>query len=338
MSVTVKDIARIAKVSHTTVLKALHDKPKISNELKERIKQIAKEQNYIVNSKARDLVLGVSHTLGLILTDSDIPMMSIIAEAVEEESRKSGYSVVVAFSKNSGKREEEAIKTMLELHVAGVIIVPSYENSGFIETLNSTGTPFIILGKIDGVNESYITFDDHYAAIMATRYLMHSGPLSLACLCHGEIDRYPFKSWVSGVMDASREDESQNAVVNFFTCSSDPKDGYRAALELLSSENRPSAILSFSDLHVFGVLKAAREMHIGIPEDLSIIALQDNTLLELCEPSVTSVAFPAEKLGITAARYCIESGKKKQMKSKHLLLKPELIVRASTREPLHGNG
>lgn len=330
MSVTVKDIAKMAGVSHTTVLKALNDKPKISIELKEKIKKLAEENNYVINANARSLALQKNKVIGLVITDISIPLFAEMTKAIEEVARESGYNVIVSCSENDAKKENEAIVSMQELRVAGIIITPSYKGNEFIKSLNKSKVPFIVLGKLEGTDSDYITFDDRTATYKAAKYLTEIGHRKIACLVNGNIDTNPFKYWVEGYKKALDEAGLEFNPEYVIDCGTTPDSGYRSARELSLRSDRPTAIINFSDTNVMGVTRGLKDNGVRVPQDMSLVVLQDDDIFKYSSPSLTSVSFPVYELGRLSAECLLKKIVQKKSDIKKVMLPVELIIREST--------
>ena len=330
MSITVKDIAKMAGVSHTTVLKALNDKPRISEGLKEKIKKLAEENNYVINANARSLALRQNKVIGLVITDISIPLFAEMAKAIEEVARESGYNVIVSCSENDSKKENEAIVSLLELRVAGVIITPSYKGTEYVRNLNQAKVPSIVLGKLEGTDCDYITFDDRAATYKAAKFLTEIGHRKIACLIHGSMDTNPFKYWVEGYKMALKEEGMEFNPEYMIECGTTPDSGYRSARELILLSDRPTAVIDFSDTNVIGVTRGLKDNGIRIPQDMSLVVLQDDDTFKYTTPSISAVSFPAYDLGKLSAEYLLKKIVQKKGDSKKIMLPVELIVREST--------
>ncbi|MBB6672260.1 LacI family DNA-binding transcriptional regulator [Cohnella nanjingensis] len=329
MNITVKDIAKIAGVSHTTVIKALHDKPKISQELKDKIKRIAAEHNYVVNVNARNLAMKDNRFIGIIATDISLPLISEFTKAVEETVRKKGYSVIVSNSENVPDKEKSAIKGFQELRVAGIIITPSYKGSDTLQMLKDTRIPFVAMGKLDEA-EDYVTFDDEGATYKATQYLLKIGHQRIACISAGELEDYPFKAWVEGYKRALLEARAAYRPEYVLESGMSAESGYHAAGQMLALAERPTAVLGFSDSNIVGVIKGLKDRGISIPADMAVLSLFDREIFNYFDPPVSALRFPVSRLGEVAAEYLVKKIRAKKPLMKQEMLAAELIVREST--------
>lgn len=303
MSVTIKDIARIAGVSHTTVLKALHNKPKISPQLREKILQIAKENNYTLNTNASNLALKTTNVIGIVVTDISIPLFAEMVRMVERVADRYGYRVVVSSSDYDPDREMEAICRLHQMRVAGIIIAPTYEETEFVDYLKNTDIPFLVLGRLEGMDIDYITFDDFSATYKATVHLISQGHTRIALAIHGDKDIYPYRYWLEGYQSALSEYGIPYDEELILTCKVTPADGYETAGRVLKLEQEPTALISCSDMVVPGMLRKFYEEGKRIPQDLSLSVIQDELAFEYYIPKVTAVRYPNEKLGRLSAEF-----------------------------------
>ena len=330
MRITIKDIAKIAGVSHTTVIKALKDKPRISNELKEKIKKIAEKNNYIVNTNARNLALNENRIIGMVISDISIPLLAELTKSVEEVARSYGYNVIVCCSENNADNENSAVMSLLQLRVSGIIIAPSYRGSEFVKQLKKSTIPFIVLGKIEGIDIDYITFDDMTATYNATKYLIKNGHRRIMCISDGDVAVYPYKSWIDGYKKALDEAGIIFDAAYVVECKSDPNSGYTSSREFEYMKKKPSAIINFSDRNITGIVKGLKDSNLRIPEDVSVIVLQDNDMFKYTEPSLSAVLFPKYQLGRITAEYLLKKIIDKKDDTMNIMLPTDLIIRDST--------
>ena len=319
MSVTIKDIARIAGVSHTTVLKALHNKPKISPQLREKILQIAKDNNYTLNTNASNLALKTTNVIGIVVTDISIPLFAEMVRMVERVADRYGYRVVVSSSDYDPDREMEAICRLHQMRVAGIIIAPTYEETEFVDYLKNTDIPFLVLGRLEGLDIDYITFDDFSATYKAAVHLISQGHKRIALAIHGEKNIYPYRYWLEGYQAALSEYGIPYDEKLILTCKVTPADGYEAAGRVLRMEREPTALISCSDMVVPGILRRVYEEGKRIPQDLSLSVIQDEPAFEYYIPKVTAVRYPNEKLGRLSAEFLFRKIQEAQQKSQENL-------------------
>ena len=336
MSITVKDIARMAGVSHTTVLKALNDKPKISAATKEKILEIARDHNYTINTNASNLALKNNNVIGLVITDSAIPLLAQMIKVIERSANAQGYKTIVSCSNGDPVKEMEAIQQLHQLRVAGIIIAPTYQSSDFVGYLDKADIPFLVLGRMEGVDIDYITFHDYQAAYQITSYLVSCGHQRIACALGtdaAEEQTYPYRYWIDGYQDALKAAGIAYDPQLLLPCASTQEAGYALARNFFNIAPKATALISFVGQNMAGLIRGFHESGVHLPEDLSLACLQDEPALAYYIPSITATAYPNEELGRLAAEHLLSkiADRERKLPIQRKLLDTKLISRESVK-------
>src|SRR5512138_3737252 len=193
MSVTIKDIARIAGVSHTTVSRALRNHPAIAPDTVERIRSIAKEKGYLVSAAARSLKTSRSQTIGIILSYLDDPYFSRVLEGIEDTVQPRGYSLFVAASHHNVEREQAVVQAMMEHRADGVILCAPPSRAEHSRKMEGSGLPLVVVNN-QGADEYRfaVEHDDARGARQVARYLLELGHRRIAYLGNAEGGRTNF--------------------------------------------------------------------------------------------------------------------------------------------------
>lgn len=328
MKITIKDIARIAGVSHTTVVKALQNKPRISGELREKILAIARENYYIPNVNARNLASHINRTIGLIITGLGFSIFEDIATILGKIAKENGFDLVIASSGNDPDAEEQAVLDLMKMRVAGIIIAPSYIRWDFLDIVRHAALPCVLLGRYDN-NTDYLAFDDVGSTEKATRHLLGLGHRNILCVSPGEICYQPFSDWYAGCRKAIEESGLSSVQASLELCGGNPDEGYRLACRIARMEPRPSGVISFNGAISPGLMKGFVDAGLGIPQDISLISLEDEALFKYLSPPLTAVSFPTKALAHDSAMILM-----KRIRGEHgmdcNISETELILRGST--------
>ena len=181
--ITLADIAKECGVSVNTVSHALNDKPDISEQKKEEIKNIAEKMGYISNSAASFLRTGKSKSIGIIIGDIVNPSFSINIRLLENEFRKHGYSCMVFDSGEDEKVEKQAIIEAIGKAVDGIILCPSQQSEENVRFLLERQIPFVLMGRrFQNVDTNYVICDDYDSGRQAAEYLIRNNCKKIACL------------------------------------------------------------------------------------------------------------------------------------------------------------
>lgn len=174
--VTLRELARETGFSVNTVSKALRDKPDISRQTKELVRQAAKEMGYVGNSMASALRSGHSNVLALIVSDISNPFFGILCKEIEQQAAKHNYTVAVFNTEENAQREDRAIWTALSQNVDGVLLTPSQHSAEGIRLLQEHGKPCVLIGRyFPELAADAVVFDDAQGGYLAGKHLLRQG-------------------------------------------------------------------------------------------------------------------------------------------------------------------
>lgn len=331
--VTIKDIARIAGVSPSTVSRALNDSPLINEETKARIRRIAEELGYERNELARGLVKGTSGALGLVVPDITNPFFAEIARGVSDVAHTEGFGVLLCTTEENLTREAQYLRFLRRKRVDGLILCTVTADDPNLMELFRSAVPFVLVSRlVRGLDVPFVVGDDKMGGRLAVEHLIGLGHKRI-----GFIGGPPNVQSSQDRMEAYREVlqdhgllyRPQWATFADFTQAA----GRKAAHALLRRRPRPTAIFAANDVIALGVLEAAEELGFSIPGDLSVVGYDDISYAALPRIQLTTVAQPAYEMGRIAAEYLLSifNGKAKE-KLQHIL-HPRLVIRKTTAPP-----
>lgn len=333
---TIKIIAERASVSVTTVSRVLSGQGKkyrISKKTEESVKSLAKELNYEPNILARSLRMKQTFTIGMIVPDISNPFFASIARYVEIESRKAGYSVIVCDSQEDTSLEKESLKVLRMRKVDGMIICPVGRESKNIADISKSNIPVVIADRyFPTLNLSCVVSDNYNGAMLAINHFIDKGHRKIAFI-QGLSNTSVNEERLKGFLDAH---EKNNIPVNeSFIVGEDfgEQNGYIGAKILLNGSERPTAILGGSNLISLGALRAISEERLDIPDDISLIAFDDQPYYDFLSSPITSIRQKKEELGkISIALLLSELNGGNLPEEKKIIIPTELIIRKSVKQ------
>jgi len=327
--VTIRDVAAYAGVSHQTVSRVINNNERVRPETRALVEAAIEELGYHPNAIARSMARGRTCTLACISPNLiDFTFASII-EGAEAEVRKHGYYLV----SSSAPTEEEFSRLVEELFISrraeGLFVINPYADDR--HNLLPKVAPSVFVGARPRQRDrvSSVALDDISVARQATQYLIELGHRRIAMI-NGPMAEDCSQDRCSGYEQAL-QDNSINPDPGFvipgdWTATS----GYQALQELFELPSPPTAIFAQNDRMAIGVLRAAREKGIAVPDELSIMGVDDMPLSSYFDPPLTTMRQDPLSIGREAARLLIDTLEKRQVSSKHLLLQARLIQRQST--------
>ncbi len=318
---TIYDVARLAGVSPSTVSRALNRPGRISPATSARIQAAADELDFRANPMARALPTGRSQTLGMLVADITNPMFFYVARGAERAAAAEGYTLVIAESQESDKREAEAADRVLP-SVDGMILVTTRLTDAEITRL-AQRKPLVVLNReVEGVDS--VVADIVPGVDQAVAHLHDLGHRSLAFLAG------PERSWMSGarqrVLQARAAD--RGLTVTVIGPGEPSRAGGRAALSRVIA-SRATAVIAYNDLMAIGLLKAAQEVDVAVPTAFSIIGFDDIFGADLTTPALTTVRTPLAQMGELAVRATLDPVGFRAHRSE-VALETELVIRRSS--------
>ncbi len=335
MSVRLVDIAKKTGYSVSTVSRALHGnstKYKISEETIEKIQSVADELGYRANELARGLKSRKTHTLGLVIPDISNPFFSSISRSVEREARKSGYSVILCDTEEKTSLEIDAVQLLQGRNVEGLIVAPVGQICEHLEIVYKSGLPIVTVDRYFPQKDfPFVTSDNYKGAYDAVLYLIENGHTKIACI-RGLKNTTPNDHRIRGYKDALSENNIPVVESLIVGNSFGEQNGYTEAKILLKLKKRPTAIFAFSNLITLGALKAIEEENLSVPEDLSIVAFDDQPYFDHLATPISSVAQQNIEIGQIATKIiCNQIKSKTSSFAEGVIIPTKLIKRASVK-------
>lgn len=332
--VTIKDVARRAGVSPSTVSRVIADHPRISPNTKERVRLVMAELGYYPNAIARSLVNQTSSSIGVIrsrLTQGDFanPFFPAVIQGISSIAHRYGLHLVLSTSSSFTQEDEECLNLLRQRRVDGVILLASHRQDQLIPRLTEEGYPFVLIGRHEGPEAiNWVNNDNVADAKAAVEYLLGKGHRRIACL-DGDPRYVVSADRLRGYELALAEEGLpwDQRLVEHSEFSVD--GGYQATLRLLEKGGQFTAIFAVDDLIAIGAMRALQERGFTVGEDVAVVGFNNTILGAYVQPALTSVHVPIHELGqiavqmLTAQIYGSGTFPDQQM------LQAELVVRSS---------
>jgi len=340
MAITIKDIAKQAGVSHSTVSRALHGSSLISDKTAERIRRVAVEMGYFPSAAARSLKTNRSHALGVIVSTIDDPFFSEVLQGIEEIAQERGYSLLMAASQRDPEREQAIVQDMRERHVDGLIICSTSFNTEQRCKLLEFGIPIVMVNNQAAEEYRYsIYHDDVDGSRQVVRHLIELGHRRIAYLGNTLSGRTTLDRLAGFRQEMNAAGLTVSAKYIHEVPGGRPEDGIAALENFLPLPQRPTAIFCFNDMLAIGVLNGLHNAGIRVPEDISVVGFYHIVFSAYTNPPLTTLDQPKRYIGAEAARLILgllDSAKGNETPEQEILnLKGRLLVRQSTTTPTH---
>jgi DNA-binding LacI/PurR family transcriptional regulator len=332
--VTVKDIGKRLNLHFTTVSKALHDHPDISEQTKRTVISLAEELGYHPNSIAKNLKSQKTSTLGVIVPLIKNDFFSAVISGIEEVAYGHGFNTVVCQSNEDTEREAIHVRTLTSNRVAGVLVsVAKTTTSGaHFRPLQKQGIPLVFFDRFcEDVEADKVVVDDYNGASQAVSHLVQSGYRRIAHLAgptNTSISRDRCRGYMDELVKNGIKIDPDMIVYSGF----EEKDGVLALRTLFSRNKKPDAIFAVNDPVALGAYKEIKRKNLKIPQDIAMVGFGNVILSSYLDPPLTTVVQSPYKMGKVAAGMLLrriensESG----MESEVRVIETKLIIREST--------
>ncbi len=306
---SLKDLAEILGVSIATVSRALRGSHEVSEEMRAKVKALAKELNYRPNPFAQSLRKEAPRMIGVVVPNLVTHYYSSVLDGIEEYARQFGYSVFSCNSHEDHVREEQAIDNFISMHVEGIIACLAQDTVDYshFNEIYEMGIPLVFFARTCLPDMfSHVVADGDVAAQNATRHFLETGSKRVAFV-GGPNHLDMVKRRKHGYLEALREFHipiDRSIVV----CDKiDYEVARNATLRMLQGENPPDAILAFNDIITYAAFEAIKSLGLRIPEDVAIIGFTDGDSAAYVTPRLTAIMDQARIQGMRACELLLRN-------------------------------
>lgn len=329
MSVTIREIAKVANVSIATVSRALNNTVHpVNEETKQRILTIARELGYRPNQTARSLRTERSSMIGIIAEAGYSPHTALIVQGLQDTFKQQDYYCVVINAYWDPVIEREEVHNLLSHSVAGVVFVETWLHTAN-SILDLANKPYVFAHRLFGTPDQYSVIPDEiYGSRLAVHHLLSLGHRRIGYI-NGPQEYYASTDRLRGY-----QLELAEAGITFDPTLVEAGDwlqpsGYQAAQRLLNNPVRPTAIFSANDRMAVGAIYALQDAGLRVPEDIAVVGYDNQEMASIVRPSITTVTLPCREMGQAAAKLLLSVLNHQPVGPEELKVKGELIVRQS---------
>jgi LacI family transcriptional regulator len=332
--VTIREIADLAGVSIATVSRVVNGRGEVSDETRETVQRVVREQGYSANHNARGLSAGRTGLIGLTIPVVQPTYFSSIlsgaAEALDQEDRR----IVLCPTMHEHDREVSLLERLMHGTTDGALMMLPEESDEELLTLLNHGYPFVVLDPLRRVDERIpaVSAAHSSGATQAVEHLLELGHRRIAAIT-GPKDGLATEERLRGYQAALAAagimpDPELELEANF-----EIEGGFEAMLRLLDLGEPPTAVFAFNDNLAIGAMQAARACGLSLPGDLSVVGFDDAIEAAIVTPALTTVRQPLAELGRIAVSLLVRLLENRRFEALHVELATKLVVRESTAPP-----
>lgn len=324
---TILDVARVAGVSKSLVSMVTRGEPGVSEESRKAVLEAIEQLNYRPNVMAQSLVQRRTRILGVMISDLRNPFFGAVVSGIQARAGELGYRVLFNTGDRTPALEESAIENLLELRVDGLILAsPRVADAVIVRAGHSV--PVVVLNRhmTDDSSDS-VTNDNIAGARLAVEHCLSFGHQRIAFIKGGVGAGARTRS--EGYLRAMRDFDLAEHIV-MVEGGHTEEGGYQGAQGLLKMKPLPTAIFASNDLCAIGAMNALEEAGLKIPDDVSLVGYDNNSLAALRHISLTTIDQPGEDMGRSAVERLSERINEERTTPRHDVVAPSLVVRSTT--------
>jgi len=327
---TMKDVARLAGVSTSTVSHVINNNRFVSDGVREKVEQAIRHLNYAPSALARSLKINQTHTIGMLLTTSSNPFYAEVVRGVEESCYQRGYSLILCNTAGDEERMNRSLETLMQKRVDGLLMMCTESHLPSADILNRyPSIPTVMMdwapfeGRGDIIQDNALLGGE-----LATQHLIDCGYTRIACIA-GPQDKTPARMRLEGYRNAMTKSGLEILPGYVVNGDFEFQGGYNGMVELLALETPPEAVFTSNDAMAVGVYHALYQAGMRIPQQMAVMGYDDIELARYLTPPLSTIHQPKDALGELAIDTLIHRLSDPDASQQTLVLTPELVVRES---------
>jgi LacI family transcriptional regulator len=332
--VTLKDVARIARVSTGTVSMVLNDSPLVAAATRAHVRETIERVGYVYDRSGAQLRNKRTGIVGVPICDLSNPYFAEIAVGVEEALGELGLALILGHSAESLARQQRFLQTAREHNVEGIILMPALGTTKKdVEAIVRWKIPLVMVSRYaPGIATDYAGSDNRAAAALATRHLIELGHERIAFV--GATKRTSTaRDRTRGYRNALKAAGIEVSPDFVVACEASRENGFHAARDLLAQRRPPTAVVCFNDLLAFGVMLGLRSLGVEPGRQCSVVGMDDVAEAGLWRPALTTVTLPSKAIGLSAGVLLRRRLENPGRPPEKIILVPELVVRGTSGPP-----
>ncbi|WP_242847959.1 LacI family DNA-binding transcriptional regulator [Inediibacterium massiliense] len=332
MSITIKDVAKKAGVSISTVSRVINGSKPVSSEIRQKVLQVIEETGYRPNPVARSLVMKKSQLIGVVVPDISNFFIGEILNGIEEVGKMYGYDMILCNTYADVEQEKRYLNFLKSKQVEGIIFM-TWKFQNIVDDLEHIDIPMVTINRNTRELEiPSVSIDNFEAAYEMTKYLIENGHKRIA-LIRNTLDQDAFGyDQYRGYKKALEEYNLplEEDLIQYGNLKLD--HSYEIVKEFIEKGNLPSAIFATSDVMAVGAINCLFDHGYKVPDDISVVGFNDIKLASIYRPKLTTIHQPIYDIGAVAMRMIVKQINGEEVDRKAVTLPHELIERESSKK------
>lgn len=331
MNITIYDVAREANVSMATVSRVVNGNPNVKPVTRKKVLATIEQLGYRPNAVARGLASKKTTTVGTIIPDISSIFFAELARGIEDIATMYKYNMILSNSDQNKDKELQLINTMLEKQVDGILFMGGNITDEHVKQFESSSIPVVLAATYDESNRiPSVNIDYEAAAFEATSFLIGKGNGKIAFISGQDdtlINQQKYNGYLRAFKEKSKTIDDEYILRGDYSYDS----GLEAVDQLLSINEKPSAVFVASDEMALGVIHGAQDKGYKVPEDLEVFGFDNTRLATMVRPTLSTIVQPMYDIGAVAMRLLTKYMNKEEVEEKKVVLPHRIVERTSTK-------
>lgn len=304
---TLADVARRAHVSTATVSRCLNSPDQVLGKTRERVLKAVSDLGYAPNFGARALAAKQTNTVGAVIPTMENAVFARGIQAFQEELGRHGKTLLISSSAYQARLEEEQVRALVARGADGLLLIGYDRSADLYDFLSQRAVPTLIAWSYSEQNDHpAIGFDNRAAMDELARLVIGHGHRNIACISAPIASNDRARGRVEGIRQAMTEAGLQGDAMTLIETPYGIENGETAFRQVMASAPETTAVMCVNDVLAIGALRAAREMGLCVPDDVSVTGFDDIEIAMLAAPALTTVHVPHRQMGRRAAEMLME--------------------------------
>jgi LacI family transcriptional regulator len=332
--ITIRDVAKECGLALSTVSNALAGKQHVSEETRALVREASQRLGYRASAVARALRMQRSFTIGVLIADVANPAYPDFVRGVEDVAIREKCNVFLCNTDGIEEKQLWHMRALLDRQVDGMVLISQHTESPAVREILSGGTPFVLVQRRSLQHkDDYVGSNNSDGIIAAVEHLHGLGHTRIG-LVRGPAGSTTAAERLAAYRDAVQRLKLDADPALVFNADYTVATGYQAGMYLLSLENRPTAIMASNDLNAMGVIEAALELDIDVPDQLSVVGLDDIVMASFRRINLTTIHLKKRDMGAAAAELLMKRIRaKRDFAARETIFPTSLVVRGTTAAP-----
>lgn len=329
-TVTIKDVAKQAGVSISTVSRVINNSKPVTDEVKQRVLEVIRRTGYIPNPLARSLVTKKSQLIGVIVPEVSDSFVNEMLDGIEEVAKMYDYEILLANTYSDKEQEMKSLNLLRAKQIEGIVMISNKIDNDHIEYINSLSIPATYISKTAREYDiNSVDISNKNATYDMTKYLIDKGHKEIAFIMTSKDKTILERERLSGYEKAIIENNLKLDEKLIRYAGIEYEDGYESMMELLDENIVPQAVFVTGDEAAIGAINALNDRGYSVPDDVSVAGFSDVKIARIYRPKLTTVHQPLYDIGAVAIRMVIKLINNESLDEKKVELPYRIIERES---------